>query len=218
MTKLRVALFDADGVLLDSLTPHLKICEDKSKEYGLGLNIPTPSEFKQMARGGVQVSPMKEFFLAVGFPLDFAEKANQQYQRIFMQAYAPRPFSRLRETLSALQSRGMKLGIVTSNIEKNVAGALGDSIEFFPEGSIFSKDNMDGKPKSEAITAALCRFQAAPSEAIYVGDQLADWEAAKAAGVAFLGAAYGWGISEEDKEFPIVREISEIYAFIAACA
>ena len=33
-------LFDVDGVLLDSLTPHLQICKDKNEEYGLGLTIP----------------------------------------------------------------------------------------------------------------------------------------------------------------------------------
>ena len=102
MKQLTAVLFDADGVLLDSLTPHLKICQDKSDEYGLGLEIPEPPEFKEMVRRGIRISPMKHFFLAVGFPEEFAEPANRQYQAIFMQAYKPVPFSCVHATLSAL--------------------------------------------------------------------------------------------------------------------
>lgn len=215
MSGLRVVLFDVDGVLLDSLTPHLKICEDKSKEYGLGLRIPDALEFKEMARSGTRISPMKFFFMAVGFPEEFAEKANRQYQEIFMRVYAPAPFPHVHSVLKALHEAGLKMGIVTSNVKANVVEALGESIGFFDPDCIYSKDNMAGPSKSEAIVAAMIRFQVSPAETVYIGDQLADWEAAKAAGVNFLGATYGWGISEDDKGFPVVREVSDIYRYIS---
>src|SRR5713226_1470789 len=215
MSKLRVVLFDVDGVLLDSLTPHLKICEDKSREYGLGLRIPSGPEFKEMVRTGTRISPMKYFFMAVGFPEEFAEKANRQYQEIFMRAYAPAPFPHVHSVLKALHDAGLKMGIVTSNVKANVVEALGESIRFFDSDCIYSKDDMAGASKSEAIATAMIKFQASPAETVYIGDQPADWEAAKAAGVNFLGIAYGWGISEEDKGFPIVREVSDIYLYIS---
>jgi phosphoglycolate phosphatase-like HAD superfamily hydrolase len=218
MSDLKVVLFDVDGVLLDSLTPHLKICEDKSIEYGLGLKIPDATEFKKMVRRGVKISPMKYFFMAVGFPEEFAEKANQQYQRIFMQAYAPAPFPGVHETLRALCNAGRQLGIVTSNVRSNVVEALGPSSTFFRPDCIYAKDDMADLSKSQAITSAMNKFQCSPRETIYVGDQPADWEAAKAAGVKFLGVAYGWGISEDDKGFPIVREVREIYRYVLDCA
>jgi phosphoglycolate phosphatase-like HAD superfamily hydrolase len=214
MRNLRVALFDVDGVLLDSLGPHLRICEDKSQEYGLGLRIPGPREFKELARGDRKVSPMKYLFMAIGFPEEFAERANLQYQAVFMTKYSPTPFPCVHSTLRALYEAGLQMGIVTSNIKANIAGALGQSMEFFQPDCIFSKDNTVEMSKQEAICAALARFQADPRETIFVGDQLSDWEAAKAAGVHFLGAAYGWGISDDDKDFPIVHDVSEMCRYI----
>ncbi len=218
MSSLRVVLFDVDGVLLDSLTPHLRICEDKNREYGLGLKIPNASQFKEIVRKGTRISPMNYFFLAVGFPEEFAAKAYLEYQRIFMEVYAPAPFPSVHWTLKSLQDAGLQMGIVTSNFRANVVKALGNSIGFFHPECIYSKDNMAGISKGEAIASAMAKLKASPSETIFVGDQPADWEAAKAAGVKFLGVTYGWGISDEDKEFPTVREVSEIYRYISGRA
>ena len=49
---------------------------------------------------------------------------------------------------------------------------------------------------------------------IYVGDQPADWLAAREAGVNFLGVSYGWGISKEDKEFPVVDSVKGIAEYL----
>lgn len=203
MSQLKLALFDVDGVLLDSLTPHLKICEDKNKEYGLGLQIPTTTEFKRMVRSGVRISPMKFFFTAVGFPEQAAEKANAQYQEVFMKRYAPGPFPETHSVLSKLHP-WLQLGIVTSNVRRNVFGALGNSMDFFNPQCIYTKDEQN-LSKNDAIASALKELQLGPQDAIYVGDQPADWEAAKAIGVNFLGVAYGWGISEQDTEFPVAK-------------
>jgi phosphoglycolate phosphatase-like HAD superfamily hydrolase len=209
--NLRVALFDVDGVLLDSLRLHLKICRDKSREYGLGLKIPSAREFKKLVRSGVPISPMKCFFLAVGFPEEYADKANRQYQDVFMRLYAPRPFPGVHRVLQALHDSGLQLGIVTSNVRANVVGALGPSMKFFHPDCVLTGDKARNSSKAELIVTALKILDANPAEAVYVGDQPADWEAAKAAQVNFLGATYGWGISEDDQEFPLVNRVSDIY-------
>ncbi len=215
MTVLKAALFDVDGVLLDSLTPHLRICEDKNKEYGLGLRIPSATAFKEIVRRGTRISPMKYFFLAVGFPDEFAEKADLQYQEIFMRAYAPAPFPNVHQTLQALHDCGVRMGIVTSNVKSNVVGALGQSIAFFRPDCIFTKDNIGSTPKSEALVFAMTNLRVNPAETVYVGDQPADWQAAKVARTNFLGVAYGWGISDQDRNFPVVGNVSDIHRYIS---
>lgn len=210
MSAIRLVLFDVDGVLLDSLIPHLEICEDKKREFGLEISIPSASELKVMARRGVRISPMKCFFMAVGFPPDLAERADRQYQRVFQQKYAPAAFPHVDRMLADLHEGGLRMGIVTSNIWSNIAVALGDSMKYFDPELIYSKESVAEISKSQAITAAMVKARVQPMETLYIGDQLADFEAASAAGAGFLGVSYGWGLSDEDDMCPIARSISDI--------
>lgn len=210
MKQLSAVIFDVDGVLLDSLRPHLQICEDKNREYGLGLSIPNPGDFKKMVRQGAKISPMKYFFEAVGFPSNYAEKAFAQYKENFMRDYAPKPFPQVGDMLSELTFAGLRLGIVTSNVRSNVDAALGPSMRFFQPECILTKDNTATESKADTLLLAAKRLRVETIDTIYVGDQPADWRAAQTARTNFLGVSYGWGISEEDDEFPVVRNVMDI--------
>src|SRR5438128_2154126 len=100
MKNVSAVLFDVDGVLLDSLGPHLQICKDKSLEYGLGLSIPSADDFRKMVHEGVKISPMKVFFQAVGFPSAYAERAAEQYNKTFVRDYAIKPFPQVGRMLA----------------------------------------------------------------------------------------------------------------------
>ena len=205
----RLVLFDVDGVLLDSLGPHLKICEDKRREYGLDLRIPTPDELCAMVLRGVKISPMIDFFKAVGFPDHLAGRADDDYRRIFMTDYAPQPFPVIHETLRELHDQGFVLGIVTSNVRANVVTPLAASMPFFRSDCVLAKDSFAPFSKATAIEKVVARCGVPKDCVTYVGDQPADADAAKAAGVEFLGAAYGWGISGNE-DFPSVRRPEDI--------
>jgi phosphoglycolate phosphatase-like HAD superfamily hydrolase len=210
----RLALFDADGVLLDSLSPHLQICADKSREFNLGLTIPSPEEMKAMIRRKVRISPMKDFFTAVGFPDDLAERADRDYQATFARDYASPVYPGVHEALAALRDAGFTLGIVTANIHANVMAALGATAAFFDADLILAKDNHPG-PKSDAILTAMSLHGATRERTVYIGDQPADWEAARTAGVPFVAAAYGWGFAAEGNPFPAVSDPRELPACLA---
>ena len=214
MKKISAVIFDIDGVLLDSLTPHLKICKDKNLEYGLGLSIPSTDDFRKMVRQGVKISPMKYFFKAVGFPDRYADLAFAQYKEIFMRDYSPKPFPQIDVMLSKLISAGLRLGIVTSNVKANVGAALGQNMRFFYPECIFTKDDSDSDSKTDALLSAAKKFNIDIAETIFVGDQPADWIAAKEAGANFLGVTYGWGISYEDKKFQVVNNVLDIAEYI----
>jgi len=204
MRKYSTVIFDVDGVLLDSLTPHLQICKDKNNEYGLGLSIPNADDFRRMVRKGVKISPMSFFFQAVGFPEKYAEMAFLQYKEVFMRDYAPKSFPQIGEMLSVLSSVGFNLGIVTSNVRANIDTALGPNMRFFNPKCIFTMENSDSLPKKDAFFSIAKQLSIDIGTMIYVGDQPSDWLAAREAGANFLGVSYGWGISKEDKEFSVV--------------
>ena len=60
---LEAVFFDIDGVLIDSLPEHLRICRDKAIEFGLKLKIPTVEEFREMVRRGTKVESDAVFLL-----------------------------------------------------------------------------------------------------------------------------------------------------------
>lgn len=214
MRKYSAVIFDVDGVLLDSLASHLQICRDKNKEYGLGLSIPDADDFRNMVRKGVKISPMSYFFKAVGFPEKYVEMAFLQYKKVFMRDYAPKSFPRIDEVLSALSSAGFDLGIVTSNVRANIDAALCSNMRFFNPKCIFTMENSDSLPKKDAIFSIVKELNIDIGTLIYVGDQPADWLAAREAGTNFLGVSYGWGISKEDKEFPVVDSPKGIVEYL----
>lgn len=210
----RLVLFDVDGVLLDSLGPHLQICRELGAAWGLPVRVPDAATFKTWVRQGLRVSPMSAFFAAVGFPAEVLGKANQHYEREFLARHAPMLFADVPAVLGRLHARGLWLGLVTANVKANVWPALGESATFLRSDCVFTGE-LDGEEgrgalgKAEAIAEALRRTGARPDETLFVGDQPSDEAAARAAGVPFLGAAYGWGFDEGPERLGSLRELCD---------
>jgi N-acetyl-D-muramate 6-phosphate phosphatase len=214
----RAVFFDVDGVLVDSLPQHLQICHDKAIEFGLNIRIPTVEEFRDLVRLGTKVSPMRYFFLTVGFPEDFAERAVADYNRDFVQHYRPQTFPGVERMLSALQVAGLKLGLVTSNTRANVVSALGNAMQYFEEDCLFFHDRYEEpKTKSWCLVEGARLLGLEPQTCVYVGDQPADAMAAHDAGVRFLGVTFGWGISQDDKQYDTANSVIEISEKLIGC-
>jgi len=208
---LQPVFFDVDGVLVDSLPQHLRICEDKAREFGLDLRIPDVAGFRRSVSQGLKISPMKAFFLAVGFPELLAERAVADYEREFMQRYRPAMFAGVPELLQGLRSAGLRLGLVTSNTRGNVEPALGASLAQFEPGCRFFYDRETApEGKSWWLTEGARRLGVPTGECIYIGDQPGDAAAAREAGFRFLGVTYGWGIEAGDTRYPLADSVEAI--------
>lgn len=208
---LQAAFFDVDGVLIDSLPQHLQICRDKAKEFGLNLAIPTTEGMRRLISRGVKVSPMINFFIAVGFPQAAAEKADADYRREFMQRYRPPLFPGVGVMLSDLRKAGLRLGLVTANTRANVAPVLGRAIRCFEQSSLFFFDEYPpSMTKSDCLEEGARRLGTRPSSCAYIGDQPADAIAARDAGFRFLGVTFGWGILPGTDQFETAGNPAEI--------
>jgi len=207
---LKAIFFDIDGVLVDSLASHLAICRDKSREFGLNLRIPDAAELRAMVARGVTISPMKQFFLAVGFPEPLAERADEDYRREFSKRYPLAPFAGVAQMLLDLAKRNVPLGYVTSNTRAIVESALGKAVDVFRQDLRFAVDDPRQLGKAEALRLGAALAHATPAEGLYVGDQPKDFEAARLAGMQFVGVTFGWGILAGDARFETVDSIDEL--------
>jgi phosphoglycolate phosphatase len=209
---LRAVFFDVDGVLLDSLPQHLRFCAAKAREYGLqGLQMPTVDAFKHLVSRGVRVSPMVNFFLAVGFPAPLAKRGVEDYEREFMQRCHPVPFPGIPDMLKRLRNAGLLLGLVTSNTRANVEPALAGAMRYFDHRCLFYFDRYpEPRDKTSCLAEGARIFGLPPAQCIYVGDQLGDAAAARAAGLQFLGVSYGWGLQPGDASVYTVDTVSAV--------
>lgn len=96
----------------------------------------------------------------------------------------------MKEALLDLKVSGFRMGIVTSNLEDTVRDILSrsgaDVFDF-----ILAERGVFGKGK--VIKKAMERYGISPREAVYIGDELRDVDAARVAGVAML--AVSWGLN-----------------------
>jgi phosphoglycolate phosphatase len=215
----RAVFLDVDGVLLDSLPQHLAICADKAREFGLHLRIPDVGAFRRLVASGVKVSPMVDFFRAVGFPDEIAERAAADYKREFMQRYRPTVFPGVDAMLARLHEAGHTLGLVTANTAGNVEPALGEAMRYFDPRCLFYVDSL-AQPRSKAwwLSEGSRILGVAPQDCVFVGDQPADAAAAHAAGCRFLGVTYGWGLSGGDASMLTADSVEAIADVLAGAA
>lgn len=204
--------FDVDGVLIDSLPQHLRVCQDKAREYGLtGVIVPDVTEFRRRVSNGTRVSPMLYFFLAVGFPQAAAERAVREYEQDFAARYRPQPFPGIEPMLRRLRASGITLGLVTSNIQANVDPALGAALDHFDPSCRFYFDHAASpRPKSWCLREGARRLNLDPGHCTYVGDQPADAHAARDAQVHFLGVTFGWGLVDGQQDLVLVDGVAQI--------
>ncbi|MCG6495358.1 HAD family hydrolase [Kitasatospora sp. A2-31] len=175
-------VFDLDGTLVDSWALHLRCLRRSLHAVGL----PEPSA----ARLAAAQRPTDAQTLAVLVPPDLLDEAARGYDRELRRLLAEEPAERLampgaRETVAALRTAGLALGICTGRSRAHAQALLDAS--GLPIGlTVAREDAAHPKPAAEGLLLALRRLGLAPGRAHYVGDSPADARQGAAAGVPTL--------------------------------
>jgi phosphoglycolate phosphatase len=196
MAKIHAVLFDLDGTLIDSAPDLAGAGNDMRAARGLAA-LPF-EQFRPMvgsgARGMVgialQIGPADADFIALRdeFLLRYEQRMTKQTQ----------VFDAMRPVLEALHAQGMPWGIVTNKAQRftePLVRALGLHAR---AATVVSGDTTPhAKPHPAPLLEAARQMKIEPQHCIYVGDDLRDVQAGRAAGMGTVAAAWGYlGIGE----------------------
>ena len=187
MPRYRLAMFDFDGTLADSFGWFAATLREITPRYRL-----TPLDDAQLqALRGLEARAIMQ---RLGLPWWKLPLVTREMRRRMRDGIAGIVlFEGIDTLLAALKAQGVAVAIVTSNSPGNVRAVLGarnlahvDALE--GDVSIFGKQRR--------LAKTLKRFSCAPREAVYVGDEIRDAQAAAALGIDFVGV--GWGYTRAD--------------------
>ena len=184
--KYPLVIFDFDGTLADSFPFFMQAQHVLAQRHGFAA-MPE-ARLDALRRLGT-----RELMREMNVPAWKLPMVAADFVRMMRQAPPVPLFAGVPEVLRELREGGIRLGILTSNSLDNVRRVLGvelmAAIELLDGGA-----HMLGKHRR--IARMLKQARAPGTQAIYIGDQLSDGEAAWRAGVAF--GAVGWGYAHPD--------------------
>jgi len=181
--KYPLCIFDFDGTLADSFPWLNGVINQVLQAHQLK---PLSAEEIELLRGGDGQRVIQErslpFWKIPVIARDLRRRMRADTRQI-------RPFPGAASTLQDLADRGAQLAVVTSNALENVESVLGVQtcalIHSF-ECSV----PINGKAR--VLQRVVRRMGMPPRQAIYIGDELRDLQAARQAGVPFGAVSWGY--------------------------
>ena len=182
----RLAIFDFDGTLADSLAHAVAIFRRLAPTLGL-------KPFDDVA--AARAMPARQLMKKLGvsyFRLPRLMRAFQAAAAEGAENLQLQPG--IAEMLALLHERGIRLGILSSNSEENIRACLRThGVEQYFE-FIFGYPKLFGKAR--ALRRILKAEKIPREEVIYIGDELRDLEAAKKARIDCAAVSWGWHVPE----------------------
>ena len=194
MKNYKLAIFDLDGTLLDTLIDLMNSTNFALREMG----FPQRSllEIRKFVGNGVRK------LIERAVPSNTDKKDIEKTLSIFKTHYAEhceentKPYEGVIELLDLLISQNIVIAVVSNKIDSAVSVLckqyFGDRIEI----SIGDKENNQKKPAPDAVFEVLNALKIQKTNAIYIGDSEVDIETAKNAGIDCISVT--WGFRDKD--------------------
>ena len=184
-------IFDLDGTLWDATVPVAEAWREVGQKY-FGPSYSLSVE-KTKSLMGKTMSEIKDALTPEGTPSDLKETFGAEcfdYEREYLKDHPGKLFPEELQTLEALRER-YDLYIV-SNCQ---SGYIETFLPLVPEGLFLGHRCWSDTKKEKQFTIRLLMEAYGIEIAAYVGDTEKDELAAKAAGIPFIHAAFGFGRS-----------------------
>lgn len=197
MPRYKLAIFDLDGTLSDSLPWFRRVVNSIADKH----------RFKRIEDDDVEMlrgKSSREIIKYLGVPIWRIPIIASDMRRLKSESVNIIPlFAGVDVMLQELSRLGVALAVVSSDAESNARKALGENAalisQFACGASLFGK--------AAKFKVILKRTGIAAADAICIGDEVRDGEAARAAGIDF--GAVSWGFAKTEA----LREASPILMF-----
>lgn len=193
----KTILFDIDGTLFDSIHVIVETFVDTFDE----MQLPFPGEEAVKAGIGKHLEVIFGGFV----PGDRVEEAVQVYRRHYIakqDAGIIQPFPDAKSFLKQLQEKEHQMGVVTTKLGAYTEKLLEHfSLDIFFDTVVGAEHVTHCKPDPEPLLLAAKQLHVSPEDGIYIGDSIHDAEAARAAGMGFIGVLTGTGKRKELEKF-----------------
>lgn len=188
---LKAVLFDLDGTLLDSARDFIAILQAMRAEAGL------PALDASLIRQQVSAGAAAMVSLALDMAVDHPDF--EPHKQDFLQRYRDNPcrhsrlFDGLPELLERLEARGIAWGVAT-NKPLQFARPIIEQLQLAQRAAVLvcPEQVAQAKPAPDMLLLACEQLGMAPAQALYLGDDRRDIEAARAAGMPSLAVGYGY--------------------------
>lgn len=190
MPRVDAVLFDLDGTLIDS-APDLAAAANEQRDAH-GLDAVPYEALRRMVGSGARG------MVGVAFGVKPGEPRYDTLRRDFLQRYERRllvltqVFAAMQPVLQRLHAHRLPWGIVT-NKALRLATPIVEGLGLHHAAALIGGDSTPfTKPHPEPLLEAARRLGVAPQRCAYVGDDVRDMRAGRAAGMACLAAAWGY--------------------------
>jgi len=215
LNGVRAVLFDLDGTFADT-------APDLGRAIGRG-SRPLSARIRLIAALRAHASAGARGLLKAGFGLSPESEGYKDLRDRFLALYEEnlcidtRLFDGIEALVSAMEARGLQWGIVTNKATRYTEPLL----RLLGVGRAACVVCGDSTPHVKPHPASLLRaaeiLSLPPSACLYVGDDLRDIQAARAAGMRFVAAGWGYlgeggdpGTWGADAVLPRPREIMDL--------
>ena len=201
----RLAIFDFDGTLFDSVDDVVKSFNEALTVYG----FPTVTREEYIGSLGGNIDEIVSLVLKDNATPENLERFKNTYLKIYYGSKKENsvPFPGAYEILKELESRGIFLAInsnrFTDSIELFVEKFFGDVDFLSIEGHDF---DIPTKPSPAGVNRIIEKAGVSAEDVIFIGDSSTDIEKAKNAGVDCLIVKWGYG-NEKDFENEYVMKV-----------
>lgn len=190
-SEVKAVLFDLDGTLIDS-APDLGAAADRMRtERGLP-SLPLEA-YRPMAGAGARGMLGVAFGITPDHPefADLKEEFFRNYEACM--TVRTRVFDGVAELIDTLVARRLAWGVVT-NKSMRFTGPLTRAMPLFASaGAVIGGDSTPhAKPHPAPLLEAARLLGLGASDCVYVGDDLRDVQAGRAAGMPTIAATYGY--------------------------